>query len=263
MDRQGLSRVARARAAASEQPHTIVIDGTAVPLTLRRSARRSFALQVDHRGARVAVPHGTPLGAVERFVRGHGRWLLDRLEARERAPRPAIFEPAEGARLPLFGGEVRLRVAACSATHWTAAADGGEALVLPAHVDRGRALERALKARALAWYRGRVEHYCGRLQLAPPPVRLTSARTRWGSCSRASGIRLHWRLVHLEPALIDYVVAHEVAHLLEMNHSPRFWAVVERLYPQWRGARAALRKAAAGLPLIGGAAATSFTPQED
>jgi hypothetical protein len=87
-------------------------------------------------------------------------------------------------------------------------------------------------------------------------VRLSSARTRWGSCSSRSGIRLHWRLIHLPPALIDYVVAHEVAHLLEMNHSPRFWAVVERLYPDWRAARADLRKAAAGLPVIAAAPAT-------
>ena len=88
-----------------------------------------------------------------------------------------------------------------------------------------------------------------------PAVRLSNARTRWGSCSSRSGIRLHWRLVHLSPALIDYVVAHEVAHLVEMNHSPRFWAVVERLYPDWREARAALRRAAATLPVIATAAA--------
>ncbi|HNB07544.1 MAG TPA: DUF45 domain-containing protein, partial [Thauera aminoaromatica] len=97
-----------------------------------------------------------------------------------------------------------------------------------------------------------------------PPVSLSSAATRWGSCSTRSGIRLHWRLIHLEPALIDYVVAHEVAHLAEMNHSPRFWAVVERLYPDWRAARAALRSAAATLPVIATAAADrgAFTRED-
>ena len=115
---------------------------------------------------------------------------------------------------------------------------------------------RALQARALAWYRGRVEEYCHRLDLPMPAVRLSNARTRWGSCSSRSGIRLHWRLIHLPPALIDYVVAHEVAHLVEMNHSARFWAVVERLYPDWRSARAALRAASASLPVIAAAPAT-------
>src|SRR5690554_2723692 len=80
----------------------------------------------------------------------------------------------------------------------------------------------------------RVVEYCRRLGCAPVPVRLTSARTRWGSCSARSGIRLHWRLIHVAPGLLDYVVAHEVAHLAEMNHSPRFWRIVEALYPDWR-----------------------------
>jgi predicted metal-dependent hydrolase len=260
-----LSRTGGARAAC-EQPHAVVIDGTSVALTLRRSARRSFALQVDHRGARVAVPLRTSLAEVDRFVLDHGRWLLDRLRARARTPQSPVFEAADGARLPLFGCELRLRVAACRAPQWRLADDGGEELVLPAAGELQRALLRTLQARALGWYRERVEAYCGRLGLAPPPVRLSNARTRWGSCSRASGIRLHWRLVHLPPALIDYVVAHEVAHLLEMNHSPRFWAVVERLYPGWRAARRELRAAAAGLPLLGApraAADASFTPQQE
>ncbi|HRG71843.1 MAG TPA: DUF45 domain-containing protein, partial [Thauera aminoaromatica] len=68
-----------ARAAASEEPHSVLVEGTRVDLVLRRSARRSFALQVDHRGARVSVPLRTPLGEVERFVHSHGAWLLDRL----------------------------------------------------------------------------------------------------------------------------------------------------------------------------------------
>ncbi|MCB1945628.1 MAG: M48 family metallopeptidase, partial [Thauera sp.] len=147
-----------------------------------------------------------------------------------------------------------LRLVSARAARWRAA-DGGEELLLPAGVDPQRALVRALRARALAWYRGRVEEFCHRLGVPVSAVSLSSAATRWGSCSTRSGIRLHWRLIHLEPALIDYVVAHEVAHLAEMNHSPRFWAVVERLYPDWREARAALRRAAATLPVIATAAA--------
>ena len=78
----------------------------------------------------------------------------------------------------------------------------------------------------------------------------SNASTRWGSCSSRSGIRLHWRLIHLPLGLIDYVVAHEVAHLVEMNHSPRFWSVVESLYPEHMAARKALRQAASSLPHI-------------
>ncbi|MCM8566047.1 M48 family metallopeptidase [Thauera linaloolentis] len=242
-------------AVASEEPHDIDIGGQCVHLTLRRSARRSFALQVDHRGARVSVPLRAPLAEVEDFVRGHGAWLLDRL-ARARVPSVApVMMPVDGCELAFFGRSLRLRIGSVRRTQWRMGGDGMEELHLPGQVDAVRALHRALQARALAWYRGRVEEYCQRLALPLPPVRLSNARTRWGSCSSLSGIRLHWRLVHLPPELIDYVVAHEVAHLREMNHSPRFWAVVESVCPDWRNRRARLREAAAALPVIGGSGA--------
>ena len=248
--------IARGRAAAQEQAHSLIIEGTRVDLVLRRSARRSFALQVDHRGARVAVPLRTPLGEVERFVHSHGRWLLDRLQARAAARPSPVLDVVDGATVPLFGRALTLRLREGRITRWRPLTDDREELLLPTAVDPLRALLRALQARALAWYRGRIEEYCHRLGLPVPAVRLSNARTRWGSCSSRSGIRLHWRLVHLSPALIDYVVAHEVAHLVEMNHSPRFWAVVERLYPDWRSARAALSQASASLPVIAAAPAT-------
>ena len=246
---------ARGGAAAQEQAHSLLIEGTRVDLVLRRSARRSFALQVDHRGARVAVPLRTPLGEVERFVHSHGRWLLDRLQSRAVARPTPVLDVVDGATVPLFGRALTLRLREGRITRWHPLTDEREELLLPTTVDPLRALLRALQARALAWYRGRVEEYCHRLGLPVPAVRLSHARTRWGSCSSRSGIRLHWRLIHLPPALIDYVVAHEVAHLVEMNHSPRFWAVVERLYPDWRNARAALRQASASLPVIAAAPA--------
>lgn len=252
---------ARGRVAAQEQAHSLVVEGTRVDLILRRSARRSFALQVDQRGARVAVPLRTPLDEVERFIHSHGRWLLDRLQARTAVRAAPAMDIVDGATLPLFGCPLTLRLHPGRSVRWQL--DGArEELMLPTAVDTQRALVRALQARALAWYHGRVEECCHRLALPVPPVRLSNARTRWGSCSVRSGIRLHWRLVHLRPALIDYVVAHEVAHLLEMNHSPRFWAVVERLYPGWREARAQLREAGATLPVLIGAVGSAGGAQE-
>jgi predicted metal-dependent hydrolase len=72
---------------------------------------------------------------------------------------------------------------------------------------------------------------------------LSSAQTRWGSASGAGWIRLNWRLIHLPLPVIDYVVVHELAHLREMNHSPRFWALVEAVLPDCAARRAALRDA--------------------
>jgi predicted metal-dependent hydrolase len=96
----------------------------------------------------------------------------------------------------------------------------------------------------------RAAHYAALLGLPPPPVTLSNARTQWGACSARGRIRLSWRLAHLEPALADYVVAHEVAHLKELNHSRRFWTLLETLYPDCRSARARIRRATATIPKL-------------
>jgi predicted metal-dependent hydrolase len=107
-----------------------------------------------------------------------------------------------------------------------------------------------LQQRALEHFRHRTDHYAERLKLPAPAVALSSARTRWGSCSRKTGIRLNWRLIHLPMELGDYVVAHDVAHLIQMNHGTRFWAVVEGLDPRWQEARAELKRRAPEIPLV-------------
>jgi predicted metal-dependent hydrolase len=250
------------RAPAASEARSIALDGREVAFSLRRSARRTLALQVGREGVRIAAPQRMPIAEIERFLRSHSAWLKAKLDALAAAPAEAALELADGARFPLLGAPCRLRLAACARTRWQPGADGIEELHLAVARDPHAALLRALKERALPWLAGRVEEYCHRLGVATPPVRLSSARTRWGSCSSRSGIRLHWRLIHLTPALADYVVAHEVAHLREMNHSPRFWAVVERLYPDWKAARARLRAAARELPVIGAGADRTLLEEE-
>jgi predicted metal-dependent hydrolase len=114
--------------------------------------------------------------------------------------------------------------------------------------DAGRVLEKVLRDRAREVFLERLVHYSAALGVALPRLALSAARTRWGSCSLKSGIRLNWRLIHFPRPVIDYVVAHELAHLREMNHSPRFWSVVEQLYPDYRTARDELKKLAAHCP---------------
>ncbi len=107
-----------------------------------------------------------------------------------------------------------------------------------------------LKATALEALRPRVAHFAALVERPVPRVALSNARTQWGVCTEDGTIRLSWRLVHIEPALADYVVAHEAAHLVELNHSRRYWQLVARLYPGWREARERLELAGAALPLL-------------
>ena len=88
-----------------------------------------------------------------------------------------------------------------------------------------------LKAEAWQSVAAQVAHFAKRITRVKPTVRLSNAKSEWGSCNAKAEIRLNWRLVQLPPALAEYVVAHEVAHLVELNHSTRFWSVVESLLP--------------------------------
>lgn len=87
----------------------------------------------------------------------------------------------------------------------------------------------------------RVAHYARQMGVAPAAVRVTSARTRWGSCSSANSINFSWRLVMADDDVIDYVVVHELAHIVEHNHSDRFWRVVESVLPDYRQRRQRLK----------------------
>jgi hypothetical protein len=248
----GPGRRRRAESLAPSVEHrSIEVSGRAVDYRLKRSARRTLALRVDHRGVQVSAPHRLPDRDIEGFLAANRAWLARKLaELRATADRCA-FKPVDGACFPLAGRVARLRVVPGRVrVRWSTGADGVEELTLGEGVETRAATIRALKARALPHFEARVAEYCRRLGCEPVAVRLTSARTRWGSCSARSGIRLHWRLIHVAPGLLDYVVAHEVAHLVEMNHSPRFWRVVEALYPDWREARRALAEVAPTLPAI-------------
>ena len=113
-----------------------------------------------------------------------------------------------------------------------------------------------LQAEARRVFAERIPLFAQRLGRTPKRWTLSSARTRWGSCTADGTIRLNWRLVHFPLDVVDYVIAHELAHLSEMNHGPRFWATVGDLFPEFRQARAWLRK----VPVDGGGA-ESLSPE--
>lgn len=244
----GLLRVLLPRLPASER-RLLRLDGHEIEYELRRSARRTLGLKVDAAGLRVTVPLATSSAQAEAFVAQHRDWIARRLVERDAELARAPFMATDGAGFPLLGGQARLRIEPFRRRAAWTRDEHGEILLLGPD-DPAAAMVRALGRRALPHFAARVAEHCARLGRAVPPVRITSAHTRWGSCSARSGIRLHWRLVHLAPELIDYVVAHEVAHLVEMNHSARFWTIVGRLHPAWQASRRALRAAARSLPVL-------------
>lgn len=238
--------------APAVESREILLAGQRVAYVLRRSARKTLGLRIDHRGLTVGVPLRVGLREAEAFIRSHADWIVEKLHHRPEAVAPSAFAAVDDAELPVLGESWRLRIGrGNNRVLWHEM--GAERILELALRSGGNArslLLRELQQKSLNLFKNRVEEFCLRLGRPVPPVALSNARTRWGSCSSRSGIRLHWRLVHLPLALIDYVVAHEVAHLVEMNHSPRFWSVVASLYPDHVAARKALHEAARGLPSL-------------
>ena len=240
------------RPTRGETARTIALGDRIVPYTLRRSSRRSIGLTIDQRGLRVGAPHRASLSEIERMILKHADWVTSKLDEWRTRRLPAVQTLTDGTRLPYLGGWLELRLAQGSGrAEWTSA-DDVPVLTLKPRTERETAtlLVKALQGKARTIFGERLATQAERFGIAPPRFALSSARTRWGSCSLKTGIRLNWRLIHGEAQLIDYVIVHELAHLSEMNHSPRFWAIVERHFPAYRAARTALKQLSGTLPEI-------------
>ena len=228
-----------------------LLGGQPVEFRFQRRRRRTIALKVSEHGLAVYAPLRAPWREVEGFLHEKARWILRKLDERAAAGKPRTIFGENGETLPLHGREL---VLVLSHAKPSVSLVGTELrITLPEPERRGAVrnlLLRWLKGRALEALAPRVAHYSARVSFPPPRLALSNARTQWGVCMASGQIRLSWRLVHLHPELADYVVAHEVAHLVELNHSERFWALVEWLYPHWREARARIERDASTLPII-------------
>lgn len=238
----------RRTAPPSEQMRHILIGTRIVDYRLVRSSRRTLGMTIDQRGLRVGASPRTSLADIERFLRHNAAWVLKKLDEWHDHGQARHLAICDGALLPVLGKDCVVRIEpGGNRVRWV-----GHTLILQARPDADlrQLARRALRNRALEIFRDRAAHYAAKLHRPLPRVALSNAQTRWGSCSEKTGIRLSWRLIHAPPRLLDYVVAHEMAHLVEMNHSPRFWAVVERLCPDYRSARDQLRRLAATCPQL-------------
>ena len=233
-----------------ETSHRIAIAGAEVTYQLRRSQRRTIGLSIDHRGLRVGAPSRARIGDIERLIHEHGQWVLDKLANWRERPAPARLQITDGTVIFALGEPLTVAFTAIGRARWQFGPAGTLYVRVRPGDDANTLLEAALRDKARAVFNERLAIHAPRLGVAPPPLRLSSARTRWGSCSRHGGIRINWRLIHLPTHLGDYVVAHEVAHLLEMNHSKRFWAVVGSIYPNWKTARVELKQRTTSLPIL-------------
>ncbi|MDP1925416.1 MAG: SprT family zinc-dependent metalloprotease [Thiobacillus sp.] len=221
------------------------IGAVAVPYQLRRSSRRrTLGLTVTPHEVRIHAPSWTPRPEIERYVIQQHNWLTRtwaRMQAR--APQLASGAPAE---VQYLGRVLTLDI---QPALFSDVRRHGDTLRVhaPHDADHPTLIREWMHARAvrlLAWRLARIARKLGR---APSRFALSNAQTQWGSCTRSGHVRLNWRLVQAPLTLIDYVAAHELAHLVHLDHSPRFWAQVAALCPEALARRAELRNMSASL----------------
>ena len=219
-----------------------------VAYELKRARRRSIGFVVGSEGLRVSAPRWLPQADIERALEQKSDWILRKLvEQRERARRvqASRIEWRDGASVPFLGEALRLQLMPSADGVVFDEIERVLRVGLPAGAGEEQirdTVQAWLQRRAKAYFEPRCHHFAAALGVKMKTLRLSSAQTRWGSASADGSIRLHWRLIHFTPAIIDYVVAHELAHLREMNHSARFWDVVRSVVPDYEQARSRLRE---------------------
>lgn len=242
------------RALSSPLPTLVLsLDGHQVTVAVKRSARArryTLRLRAAERDAVLTVPKRGSLAEATRFAERHAAWLMARLSRL-----PPQVEFADGASVPVRGvPHVIEHRPGARGTAWIETGPAGEAKLVVAgeapHVGRRVRdhlvrLARAELAAASARHASAVGRRIAR-------ITIRDARSRWGSCSASGRLSFSWRIVMAPPEVIDYLAAHEVAHLVHLDHSPRFWGLVAELCPGHAAARAWLKRHGASLHRYGG-----------
>lgn len=215
-------------------------EGDAIPYRLERRQRKTIGMRITPEGLLVHAPRRISLAELERLLRSKAAWIRDKL---------ATLQPIgsmrwqDGAELSLHGNPLTLRLVQATPRQ-AVEYEAGTLYVAVQTVD-----EQVIAGKVVQWYRKqalldfsrRLDLLSAKLGAPYSRLFLSNADTRWGSCNSKGEIRLNWRLIQAPPHIINYVAAHELAHLKEMNHSRRFWAVVESLCPDYRVAEAELK----------------------
>jgi predicted metal-dependent hydrolase len=233
-----------ARRAALPERDVLESPDASLAYVIRASARRrTLSLELRADGSlTVATPRGLSLVTIRAFVESRRAWIDAKRALLTRSAPPRVL-PENGARLPYLGTELALNISIAPARRAACRCESGSLVIKVPH-------NTAIRPAIEAWYRreaathaaARIAHFTPQVGRAARKLMIRAQRTRWGSCSARGTISLNWRLMQAPPEIFDYVVVHELCHLIAPDHSPRFWAEVARILPDWRARRAQLRQ---------------------
>jgi predicted metal-dependent hydrolase len=222
-----------------------VLEGMRVAYLFQRVRRRSIGFVVGPDGLEVRAPKWVTLKEVELGLQERGEWVLRKwAELQERQKNIRQIEWLEGASLDYLGAPIQLHLSPQNGR--SELNDQRQLLLALPHTAETSQIRDAVQAwlmrEAKTLFEQRLNHFAPLMGVQWQRLSLSNAGSRWGSARVDGAIRLNWRLIHLKPEAIDYVVVHELAHLQEMNHSPAFWKVVADILPDHLERRKALQK---------------------
>jgi predicted metal-dependent hydrolase len=231
-------------------PPVVLPNGTSIPVTVRLSARAervAIRLHPSQRDVELVLPHGFPLARALAFLNERRGWI-----ATQAQKLPPQIPFADGAVIPVLGIAHVLR-ALGPRRGFPPFRITEEAIEVTGSADHlARRTQAGLCNHARQMLADRTAGLAARLGQPIGRITVGDASSRWGSCASSGNIKYSWRLVMAPERVLDYVVAHEVAHLVEMNHSQRFWRVVETLHPDYAQERDWLKRHGAQLHRYGG-----------
>jgi predicted metal-dependent hydrolase len=210
---------------------------------LIRSKRRTIALIIERDGSfTVRAPMRAPHAAIETFIQQKADWITHTREKMKSKPGESAFgkQYTDGEKFLFLGSSFDLKLVGLQKP--LLQFDDGFTLSQSAQTKGEQVFVRWYKMRALEIISERVEQYAGQYKFTPKQIKISSAKTRWGSCSPNGTLNFAWRLVMAPLDVIDYVAVHELSHLRVKNHSSKFWKVVESICPEYKKQRKWLRE---------------------
>src|ERR1039457_5754998 len=242
-----LKRLRKLVTTPSVEQRAALLAGKHITYTLKRTnRRRSIGLHIDDRGLIVSVPLRASEKWLHSVLQDKARWVVEKLDGWQTC-KPAAIRWQDGETIDYLGELLVLRVVQSLFAAPPVTRCGG-LLVFVANEGDAKKIEHAdtfwYQHEADQFFVRRVAHYAPLLKVVPHAVKLSEAKTQWGSCTAHGSVRLNVQLIKLPPRLIDYVVVHELAHLRELNHSAAFWRVVESACPDYANLRGELKAVA-------------------
>lgn len=233
--------------------HTLTLpDGEQLHYQLERRQRRTVGLKITADGLIIHAPQRIALAQLETIIVHKADWIRKKLASISVNQMPAM-QWQDSEQLLFLGNAITLSVAHDLRSKAVNYMPGVLHIALPNHEDQTAVARKVLqwyKQQALLDFARRLQLFSTKLGVTLPKLLISSARTRWGSCNSKQEVRLNWRLLQAPPHLINYVICHELAHLKQMNHSAKFWAVVASIYPDYKMAEKELKNWSAKLHVM-------------